>query len=85
MGSTRSWWLAAVDDRIACVVGVACLTRYENLLKHGQLRQHGAYYFVNGILKHFDTEAVISLDRHRARCCSSRATSTREARRTASR
>jgi lysophospholipase L1-like esterase/dienelactone hydrolase len=61
MGSTRSWWLAAVDDRIACVVGVACLTRYENLLKHGQLRAHGTYYFVNGILKHFDSEAVIAL------------------------
>lgn len=61
MGSTRSWWLAAVDDRIACVVGVACLTRYENLLHHGQLRQHGTYYFVNGLLKHFDTEGVIAL------------------------
>jgi lysophospholipase L1-like esterase/dienelactone hydrolase len=61
MGSTRSWWLAAVDDRIACVVGVACLTRYENLLKHGQLRQHGTYYFVNGLLKHFDSEAVVAL------------------------
>ena len=23
MGSTRSWWLAAVDDRISAVVGVA--------------------------------------------------------------
>jgi lysophospholipase L1-like esterase/dienelactone hydrolase len=61
MGSTRSWWLAAVDDRVAAVVGVACLTRYENLIKHGQLRQHGVYYFVNGLLKHFDTEAVVSL------------------------
>ena len=61
MGSTRSWWLAAVDDRIACVVGVACLTRYENLIKHGQLKQHGVYYFVNGLLKHFDTEAVVAL------------------------
>jgi lysophospholipase L1-like esterase/dienelactone hydrolase len=61
MGSTRSWWLAAVDDRIACVVGVACLTRYENLLRHGQLRQHGTYYFVTGLLKHFDSEAVVSL------------------------
>lgn len=61
MGSTRSWWLAAVDDRIACVVGVACLTRYENLLHHGQMRQHGTYYFVNGLLKHFDSEGVISL------------------------
>jgi lysophospholipase L1-like esterase/dienelactone hydrolase len=61
MGSTRSWWLAAVDERVAAVVGVACLTRYENLLHHGQLRQHGSYYFVNGLLKHFDTEAVVSL------------------------
>jgi lysophospholipase L1-like esterase len=61
MGSTRSWWLAAVDDRIACTVGVACLTRYENLLKHGQLRQHGTYYFVNGLLRHFDTEGVVAL------------------------
>jgi lysophospholipase L1-like esterase/dienelactone hydrolase len=61
MGSTRSWWLAAVDERIASVVGVACLTRYENLLHHGQLRQHGTYYFVNGLIKHFDTEGVIAL------------------------
>ena len=60
MGSTRSWWLAAVDDRIACVVGVACLTRYENLIKHGQLKQHGVYYFVNGLLKHFDTSPTLA-------------------------
>jgi dienelactone hydrolase len=61
MGSTRAWWLAAVDDRIAAAVGVACLTRYQNLIAHGELRQHGVYYFVNGLLKHFDTEGVISL------------------------
>jgi dienelactone hydrolase/lysophospholipase L1-like esterase len=61
MGSTRSWWLAAVDERIACAVGVACLTRYQNLLAHGQLRQHGVYYYVNGLLKHFDSEAVVAL------------------------
>jgi dienelactone hydrolase/lysophospholipase L1-like esterase len=61
MGSTRAWWLAAVDDRIACTVGVACLTRYQNLIAHGQLRAHGVYYFTNGLLKHFDSEAVIAL------------------------
>jgi dienelactone hydrolase len=61
MGSTRSWWLAAVDERIACTVGVACLTRYENLIRHGQLRQHGVYYFNFGMLKTCDTEGVISL------------------------
>jgi dienelactone hydrolase/lysophospholipase L1-like esterase len=61
MGSTRAWWLAAVDDRIAAAVGVACLTRYENLIHHGQLRQHGVYYYTYGLLKHFDTEGVLAL------------------------
>lgn len=61
MGSTRAWWLAAVDDRIAAVVAVSCLTRYQQLLAHGELRQHGVYYFVSGLLKRFDTEAVVAL------------------------
>jgi lysophospholipase L1-like esterase len=61
MGSTRAWWLASVDERVSCTVGVACLTRYSNLIAHGQLRQHGVYYFVNGLLKHCDTEGVIAL------------------------
>ncbi len=61
MGSTRSWWLAAIDERVACAVGTACLTRYQNLIAHGQLQQHGWYYFVYGILKHFDTEGVVAL------------------------
>jgi dienelactone hydrolase/lysophospholipase L1-like esterase len=61
MGSTRAWWLAAVDDRVAAAVGVACLTRYQNLIAHGDLRQHGIYYFANGLLKHFDSEGVLAL------------------------
>ncbi len=61
MGSTRAWWLAAVDQRVAATVGVACLTRYQNLIAHGQLPQHGVYYFVNGLLRHFDSEAVLAL------------------------
>ena len=61
MGSTRAWWLAAVDDRVAAVVAVACLTRYQNLIAHGELRAHGVYYFVDGLLKHFDTEGVLAL------------------------
>ena len=61
MGSTRTWWLAALDDRVSAAVGVCCLTRYEDLLRAGGLREHGIYYFVPGMLKHFDTEAVTSL------------------------
>jgi dienelactone hydrolase len=46
MGCTRAWWLAAIDDRIDALVGVACFTRYTELLSHGDLRKHGIYYFV---------------------------------------
>jgi dienelactone hydrolase len=61
MGSTRAWWLAAVDERVAAAVGVACLTRYQNLIAHGGLRQHGVYDYVQGLLRHFDSEGVVAL------------------------
>jgi dienelactone hydrolase len=61
MGSTRSWWLAAIDDRVKAVVGVACFTRYEDLIAIRALRAHGIYYFVPGILKHFDSEGIMAL------------------------
>jgi len=61
MGSTRSWWLMALDDRPRAAVCVGCMTRYEELIRAGMLKAHGIYYFVPGMLKHFDTEAVIAL------------------------
>jgi dienelactone hydrolase len=61
MGCTRSWWLAAIDDRVQAVAGVACFTRYTELIAHGNLRKHGIYYFVPGVLQHFDTEAIHAL------------------------
>jgi dienelactone hydrolase len=61
MGATRSWWLAALDDRIKAIVGVVCFTRYTELIQHGYLRAHGIYYFVPGLLQHFDTEAIHAL------------------------
>lgn len=61
MGATRSWWLMALDDRIKTGVPVACMTRYQNLIAHDALLKHGIYYFVPGMLNHFDTEAVIAL------------------------
>lgn len=59
MGCTRAWWLAAIDDRVKTIVGVACFTRYTELLAHSS--SHGIYYWVPGMLKHFDTEAVFAL------------------------
>ena len=61
MGATRSWWLMALDERIRAGVAVGCLTRYQELISEQKLKAHGIYYFTPGFLKHFDTEAVISL------------------------
>ncbi|UCC96503.1 MAG: dienelactone hydrolase family protein, partial [Phycisphaerales bacterium] len=62
MGSTRTWWVAALDERIKVAVSVACLTRYQNLIAHGQTAQHGIYYFVPNMLKEkIDAESVIAL------------------------
>jgi dienelactone hydrolase len=61
MGCTTSWWTAALDERIQSVVGVACFTRYTELIAHGNLRSHGIYYFVPGVFSHFDTEAIHAL------------------------
>ncbi|MDB6030216.1 MAG: Dienelactone hydrolase [Verrucomicrobiales bacterium] len=60
MGATRTWWLMALDDRPKAGVAVACLTRYQNLIEHHSLPAHGIYYFVPGLLNHFDTEAVVA-------------------------
>ena len=69
MGATRTWWLMALDERIQAGVAVACLTRYQDLIQAQGLRYHGIYYYVPGMLKHFDTEAVIALCAPRALLC----------------
>jgi dienelactone hydrolase len=61
MGATRTWWLMALDERLKAGVAVACLTRYQNLIQHEALKAHGIYYFVPGLLNHFDTEAIVAL------------------------
>jgi dienelactone hydrolase len=61
MGATRTWWIMALDERPKTGIAVACLTRYQDLIAAQQLKAHGIYYFVPGMLKHFDTEAVVAL------------------------
>ncbi|MSU59688.1 MAG: dienelactone hydrolase [Pedosphaera sp.] len=61
MGATRTWWAMALDERLKAGVAVCCLTRYQNLIEHEALKAHGIYYFVPGLLQHFDTEAVVAL------------------------
>lgn len=69
MGATRTWWLMALDERIKTGVAVACLTRYQDLIEAQGLRHHGIYYYVPGMLRHFDTEAIIALCAPRALLC----------------
>lgn len=61
MGSTRAWWLAAIDSRIKTVVAVACFTRYTELIQQRQINAHGMYTFIPGLLNHFDTEGIMGL------------------------
>ena len=44
MGCTLSWWTAAIDDRVGCVVGVACFTRYTELIALGNTRKHAIHW-----------------------------------------
>ncbi|MBL9114350.1 MAG: dienelactone hydrolase family protein [Verrucomicrobiaceae bacterium] len=66
MGSTRAWWIMSLDDRPKAASCVACMTRYQDLIQEGMLKAHGIYYYVPGMLRHFDTEAVIALAAPRA-------------------
>ena len=67
MGSTRTWWLAALDERIKVAVSVSCLTRYQDLIRDGEVNGHGIYYFVPGLLhEKIDMESVIGLIAPRA-------------------
>jgi len=61
MGSTKAWWLAALDDRVRVVVGACGLTTYRALIEAGALNRHGIYYYVPGILKVAEVSDIVSL------------------------
>lgn len=61
MGATKSWWLAALDERISCCIDLCCLTDYEALIKDKGLRRHGIYYYVPSLLKHFQSHEINEL------------------------
>jgi hypothetical protein len=61
MGSTKAWWLAALDPRVRLCIDLCCLTDYEELIKTKNLRGHGIYYYVPGLLKHFQAHEINEL------------------------
>lgn len=61
MGSTLSWWSAALEERLGVVVDICCLTDFHALLDRGGLDGHGIYYYVPGLLKRFTTARIQAL------------------------
>ena len=61
MGSTMSWWLAALDQRIKVCVDLNCLTDFHTLLDKKALNLHGIYYYVPDLLNHFTTSKINAL------------------------
>ena len=61
MGSTKAWWLAALDPRVKLCMDVCCLTDYDELIKAHGLQGHGIYYYVPSLLKHFQTAEINEL------------------------
>jgi len=66
MGSTAAWYLAALDERVKVTVDICCLTDFEALREANNLKGHGVYYYVPGLLKHFTTAQINSLIAPRA-------------------
>jgi dienelactone hydrolase len=61
MGSTMAWWLAALDTRIKVCVDICCLTDFQAIIESRGLDEHGIYYFVPNLLKHFTTARINAL------------------------
>lgn len=61
MGSTKAWYLAALDPRVKLCLDVCCLTEFEELIKIENLKGHGIYYYVPRLLQHFSTAQINEL------------------------
>jgi len=61
MGSTKAWWLAALEPRVKVCMDVCCLTDFEELIKADGLSGHGIFYYVPSLLKHFQTAEINEL------------------------
>ncbi len=61
MGSTMAWWTAALDTRIKVCVDICCLTDYDALIETRGLDEHGIYYYVPNLMKHFSSSDINAL------------------------
>lgn len=66
MGSSMAQWTAALDERLAVVVDICCLTDWHTLVEVGGLKGHGIYYYVPDLLNHFTASQMNALIAPRA-------------------
>lgn len=66
MGSTMSWWVAALDERIKVCIDIHCLSDYDAMVLEDRLDMHGIYYFVLGLRRKFTSAQINSLIAPRA-------------------
>ena len=61
MGATLSYWLAAVDQRIAATAHLCCYADFATLVETGAHDRHGIYLTVPGLLAETSTGAIAGL------------------------
>ena len=66
MGSDMAQYLAALDPRIKVCVDICCLTDFQALIEAHSLKDHGIYYYVPSLLKHFTAAQINGLTAPRA-------------------
>lgn len=61
MGCTLSYWLAAMDERIAAVAHLCCFADLRTMIRLGAHDGHGVYLVVPGLLNEADAGAIGAL------------------------
>ncbi len=61
MGSIMSWWVAALEPRIRACIDICDLTDFQAFIDTRGLDEHGIYFFVPRLLKHFTTAQINAL------------------------
>ncbi|MBN9333308.1 MAG: acetylxylan esterase [Devosia sp.] len=61
MGCVLSYWLAALDDRVAAVAHLCCFADFRTMIELGAHDGHGIYLTVPGMLREADGGAIAAL------------------------
>ncbi len=61
MGCTLSYWLAAMDERIAAVAHLCCFADFRTMIELGAHDGHGIYLTVPGLLNEADGGTIAAL------------------------